>query len=62
MSAFQCMFSLNCSLNQRKNNNIQPWWLEGRVLDNVHTSLCSASMDRIPLGACIYMVPYVYSR
>ena len=31
---------------------IQPWWLGGRVLDNVHTRLCSASVDRILLEAC----------
>ena len=30
---------------------IQPWWFGGRVLDNVHTSLCPTSVDRIPLGA-----------
>ena len=27
---------------------IQPWWLGGRVADNVHTSLCSTSVDQIP--------------
>ena len=28
---------------------IRRWWLGGRAVDNVHTSRCSTSADRIPL-------------